>query len=369
MGSIVLLLNGGHFFRNAQMFGSPLASGGESYVNEAFTPAVFASNIIRNVSLHIGTPFMAINASVTKAILRLHDVLGIAANDPRTSAWMGQSDFAISRMDTVEDFAGNLLHGVLVIVSIADMLFQKSWRMRQHLIGYLVSLCATFVLFNLLLKWQPWHSRLHLPLFVLFVPFAAIIISQWLTRQVTYIMVLLLVGSLPWVLANQTRSIVPVFRQHKSIFAESRVEQYFQRAGRSLREPYLGVAAFVEKQNLHDIGLMLPYDPFEYQLWVLLKHGRTAMRLEHIEVKNVSSSALAPNSAKFVPEAIIRILGEKEQQRTELRMKEGVYVRAWYLDPVEVFVPEAIASALRSLSYARHRLHCVCITNPWHQRS
>jgi len=338
MGSLVLLLNSGHFLRNTHLFGSPLSSGGESYMNEVYSPRGFISNVARNISLHIGTLFTTINVAAEKMILRLHDALGIAANDPRTSAWMGDTEFKVNRMDTVEDFAGNPLHALLIIVSVAAFVFHKALRVQQNVVGYLVSACATFMLFNVLLKWQPWHSRLHLPLFVLFAPLVAIIISQWRTHLVTYIMAVLLIGSLPWVLANQTRSLVPVFKQHKSILVESRLDQYFQRAGRPLREPYLGAAAFLQERNLHDIGLILPYDPFEYQLWVILKQGRTDVRLEHIEVENVSSAAAPLDSTtQFLPEAGIRVRRGNEQPRSELRMGERLHTRMWSQDPVEVY--------------------------------
>ncbi len=341
MGSLVLLLNGGHFLRNTQLFGAPLASGEESYMNEMYTPAVFVSNVMRNVSLHMGTPFQMINIAEEEAVLWLHDALGVAANDPRSSGWMGTTEFTIREMNTFEDSAGNLFHAATIIVSIAAFMFHKSLRAKQHVVGYLVSVCVTFMLFNVLLKWQPWHSRLHLPLFVLFAPFVAIAISQWRTRLVTYIMAFLLVGSLPWVLANQTRLLVPVFKQRKSILIESRLDQYFEGNAISMKEPYLGAAAFVQERNLQDIGLMLPYDPFEYQLWVILKQGRTDVRLEHIEVKNVSSATTTLDSSrKFLPEAIIHVQRRNEQPRAELRTGERVYTRAWSMDRVEVYVLE-----------------------------
>ena len=123
-GALVLLLNAGHFWRNVQLFGTPLSAGDESYVNEVFTPSAFVSNFIRNLSLHAGTPFAGVNEAMSVAVRRLHDALGIAVNDPRTTAvndprtaaGNGRDlEFAISRIDTVEDFAGNLLHTALIL--------------------------------------------------------------------------------------------------------------------------------------------------------------------------------------------------------------------------------------------------------------
>ena len=89
-GALVLLLNAGHFWRNVQLFGTPLSAGDESYVNEVFTPSAFVSNFVRNLSLHAGTPFAGVNEAMSVAVRRLHDVLGIAVNDPRTTAWNGR---------------------------------------------------------------------------------------------------------------------------------------------------------------------------------------------------------------------------------------------------------------------------------------
>lgn len=338
---IVAILNGGHFFRNVQLFGFPLTSGGESYLNELWTPSVLVSNIIRNISLHMGTPFTVANVAIEKVILWLHGMLGIAANDPRTSAWLIDMRFSIHRMDTVEDFAGNPLHVLMISVSIAAFIFHKSLRAQQYIVGYLVSVLAMFLLFNLLLKWQPWHSRLHLPMFVLFAPFVGIVTLHWCSPHISSIMAILLVASLPWALANQTRSLVPVFKQHRSILTEDRLKQYFPKQGRPLMEPYIGATAFLRARNLRSIGLMLPYNPFEYQLWVLLKGGGSDAHLEHVEVDNVSSSATAlDTTTKFIPEAIISVHDEHDivQERTELRTGTGTYQRAWSRDQVEVYL-------------------------------
>ena len=46
------------------------------------------------------------------------------------------------------------------------------------IVGYVVAVAAAFALFMRLFKWQPWNSRLHLPLFFLFMPFVAMVVLQ-----------------------------------------------------------------------------------------------------------------------------------------------------------------------------------------------
>ncbi len=101
-----LIVNFGHFSRNMALFGRPLTvgPGQERVTNSVHTPAALASNVIRNVSLHLGTPSKAVNAKIDQAVRRVHDVLGISVDDPRTTTW---GKFQIRRMSTYEDDAGN----------------------------------------------------------------------------------------------------------------------------------------------------------------------------------------------------------------------------------------------------------------------
>ena len=64
-------LNAPQYWRNAQVFGSPLGPGGEGnfrYANDAFSPAILASNALRNLGVHAGTPWPAANAYIERAI-------------------------------------------------------------------------------------------------------------------------------------------------------------------------------------------------------------------------------------------------------------------------------------------------------------
>ena len=92
-------------------------------------------------------------------------------NDPRTSFAGGQppQQFAIGKPRYHEDLAGNFLHAALMLLAIGFMLIGpgRGGDIRR---AFALALVVGFVLFCIQLKWQPWGSRLQLPLFVLGAP-------------------------------------------------------------------------------------------------------------------------------------------------------------------------------------------------------
>ena len=176
IGLCALALNAPHYARNAALFGAPLGPGGEGnyrYANEAFRPAILISNALRNIALHLGTPSPTANARVEQAIDALHAMIGIAPDDAR-STWPG-TRFAIAVPRADEDLAPNGLHLLLMAGALAG-----AWRRRddRRLLAFAGCLIAAFVLFCLVLRWQPWHSRLHLPLFVLAAPLIGVVLER-----------------------------------------------------------------------------------------------------------------------------------------------------------------------------------------------
>jgi hypothetical protein len=58
LGGIALTINAGHLIRNQSVFGSPLGPQAEMapLLNEIHTPAAVASNVIRNLAVHLAVP-------------------------------------------------------------------------------------------------------------------------------------------------------------------------------------------------------------------------------------------------------------------------------------------------------------------------
>ncbi len=330
-----LTVNLGHYIRNGDLYGNPLGPGQEEhdgalvgYANELFTVPSVTSNVIRNLGLHVGTPFDPLNAILENGIYGLHRFLGIDPNDVRTT-WAGM-EFHVLRPSNHEDLAGNLLHLVLIALSIPFLLFQQ--RKNRDAGLYLVCLLCALVLFCLYLKWQPFHSRLHLPLFVLGSPAIGLWLSRVRARRVANLAVaILIVGATPWVVYNSSRPLVG----EKSIPSRDRIEQYFTNRP-SLYEPYVRSAQFLQHSQCQDIGLILGADDWEYPFWVLLGENDKKVRLEHVNVANISRVKYDeyPYSS-FTPCAVVVVSPDPPN---DVHIGDVTYAREWSSIPVGVFM-------------------------------
>ncbi len=120
-------------------------------------------------------------------------------------------------------------------------------------------LLVAFLLFCVVLRWQPWHSRLHLPLFVLGAPLVGVVFER-LRPALLAIGLLLLAGSSVYFLTgNKAHPLVG----RRSVFIRTWAEQRERHAGPA----YVGAARFVMSMGCADVGLALGGDDREYFLW------------------------------------------------------------------------------------------------------
>jgi hypothetical protein len=289
IGIAALSLSVPHLWRNQKTFGhvlgphlppgAPSTPGTvEYYSNETGSPAAVLSNVIRNIGMHLPTPFSPLNALDLEIVRKLHALIGIDMNDPRTS-YMGGAppdDFKIGKPRYHEDLAGNLVHTVLLILSIVIALtVPKLADTRRR--GYALALVAGFVIFCAKLKWQPWGSRLQLPLFVLGAPLIAVTISFLAPKLARTATALILVAGLPWVFFNETRSLLQRPTRQSfwntadpTVFNRSRLDLYFLNR-KELAEPYRAAAGAVDAVGCRNVGLVTGMDDWEYPFWALLK--------------------------------------------------------------------------------------------------
>ncbi|WP_337286853.1 glycosyltransferase family 39 protein [Candidatus Methylomirabilis sp.] len=297
--AVALAINAGHFTRNSRLYGvgSPMGPMAESpdgvslkYTNDTYTAATLVSNLLRNSALHFGTPFRGINAAVYTVVLQIHRRIGLDVNDPRTT-WTGEN-FRI-KFSAHEDVAGNPLHFTLFGLSL--LLVLRYGGRKAAVLG--VCLMISFVLFSLLLKWTPWHSRLHLPFFVLSAAFAAVVVTKTFhDRLISLLMIALTVVSLPYLAYNSTRPLIGA----NSVLSSKRDSQYFRNRP-ELALSYDRVAALVKESQCTHVGLMIGDDDWEYPLWVMTGASEGRILLKHIAVDNVSGRI----PSHFTPCAVI----------------------------------------------------------------
>ncbi len=341
VGGIVLVLNIGHEIRNVQVFGRPLASGDDPIANAWFTPQAFFSNAVRNLALHTGI------GRFESTVRGMHEMLGIDVNDPRTTV----DEFAIPKLLDLyqvlhEDYAGNPLHLVLILAATGALLLRRSGRANRTVLSYVVALISAFVLFCVLLRWAPHHSRIQLSMFVLSSPLAGLVLSRMSRFKAHAIISILIVGSLPWVFLNRNRPLLfEVLRvkgfvlksDFTNIFNTDRTTQMFRNRP-ELKDAYVGAASLLAARNCDRIGLSIGSDDWEYPLWKLLHIGSgSSYRVEHVDLKNVSRKK---EDLSFVPCAVVYMenpAGPKEvpNQWVTHGMR---YEKQWSMAPIHVYV-------------------------------
>ncbi len=174
-----LAMNAPHWIRTTAAVGAPLGlpekRGGFQIANHLFTPAALASNLVRNLTLHTCVPETAINSWQARRVTWLHHRLGIGDTDPRTTH-MPNMPFEI-----LSDWNGdgNNAAPVHLLLGIAMVLSFRPGKLTRRAAwpAFLVPFGQMF-LFAFLLKWQPWHVRLHIPI----VSVSAVVLAVWMPR-------------------------------------------------------------------------------------------------------------------------------------------------------------------------------------------
>ena len=204
--TIALSINVCHYARNIDLYNSPISDAPyrDMNSNEVINLSSIISNSVRNISLHIGAPSIHVNKFLETAVNHLHRLLGIDINDQRTTFLNEKFNILFSFH---EDAAGNLVHLVLILLALFLFLLMRE-QMKSLKLGYYpIALAFGFLLLCIFIKWTPWHSRYHLPLFVLCSTFVAITLSHVLWQKITNsIIIILLLLALPFVFNNYSPS-------------------------------------------------------------------------------------------------------------------------------------------------------------------
>lgn len=313
IGAIILLPQTA---RNLGLFGNVLgtAPGPElgSTMNEVLSPRIWASNVVRGIATQLATPSAQINQVIDQGVRDVHAALGIDASSP-LSTWKGARFQMVFTLH--EDSANNPVHLILIVAAILALLLGR----KTKALPLAASVVGGFLLLCIVLKWQPWNSRLELPLFMLAMPLVGVAASAFLPRAGQSVLALVLgLASLPYLLGNSSRPLIG----DRSVLLVSRMQQYFYYPGvPDASAAYLGMAQALKEARCDRIGLMLGYDDREYLNWVTVKAYQPEAVLEHILVRNASSRY----GTGFVPCGIVSTSGA---DRKTIEYEGREYLRA-----------------------------------------
>jgi len=308
----VLLVNGPQYLRNLALSGSPLgydSAQGDGFFrwrNEHPDWKSTVSNALRNASEQLGARSPRWNQAVYNAVLRAHAALGIDPQDPATT-WRW-SRYDPPRNANHEANANNRWHLAWLAAAIALAAFPG----RRRWVVYAAGLAGAILLFCFYLKWQPFLSRLELPLFVLAAPLGGMLLESlrpaWLAAPVC---LFLLSGARLPLFENWTRPL----RGPHSLWVEARDDAYFNDMGQwNNRASYLGAVGLVARSGCGTVGIDIGENQLEYPFQALMLRARPGVRFVHTGVENASARYYPPHPPRPCAVLCLDCIGNRAKQ-------------------------------------------------------
>jgi predicted membrane metal-binding protein len=222
----------------------------------------------------------------------MHTAAGLDINAPGIN--YRDIKFTTKNATTSEDSAANMIHFVLIALSAVILLFYTLKNRQPLVIALLFIVTLQMLLFCLYLKWQPWHSRLHLTFFLMWIPLLCYTFSISKTMlKVFYVATPFLFAYAILIVLHNTN------RPYTNRIAQSRYQKYFINRPAAYDE-YEAISAQIKQANYTNIGLSLGIDDWEYPLFQdCFSREMTPI---YIQIDNLSKRL--PQSA-VIPECII----------------------------------------------------------------
>jgi hypothetical protein len=287
----VILINFGHLARNAFLYGQPIEPRAE-YATEKVTLMTWMSNIIRSIAMHVPQStgetgiINTMSLSVSGWLRFVHQITGIDPEDPSVTFGTGNVFIEPVGSNTHEDFAGNTIHAILIVISLMLLIGNKisgikKWQNKPVIDLYVLTLLGGFLIFNALIKWQIYASRLQLPQFVLWCPIVAIVLFPKNWRLAWGVALITALISFNWTFQNQTRPV-----HVDALYNNFPHDQMYFLSNMSVYSEYRDITKLVADSNCQKVGLIIRRNTMEYPFWVMLRNQGFAGEIEHIQVKN-----------------------------------------------------------------------------------
>lgn len=336
---LAFIINLGLFIRNFSTFSSPLGPT-DGYTNEIITPMVTVSNIIRNTSIQIPFAddssgyFNQMSMDIHGLLSLLHQFTKLSPIDSRTSYTTDIDPFTMKPLLS-EDLAPSPWHLLLILSTIiigfiylplkigVNKIFRSGERLPLIYLS-MIAFCLAFILFSAYLKWQPWQSRLLLPIFVIWCTVIPLIL--WSDNRIHHSMVYLsiIMGLLSFTITFDNRSR-PISIDAPYI-SQPRLSLYFINQP-NLFPVYSTIASQISLKKCDRVGLIFGNDLYEYPLWRVLTNEDNRIIIQYVQVENPSKMYEDPD---YKPCALI---ANTEQKTLPALFSKQVYGDVWlYLE-------------------------------------
>ena len=217
---VTLTIGFNHYHRNFKLSGDIFGASDDHYFNKNITLKSTGVGILKNIGNHFSTP---LTSSITNQVVeKAHLMTQIPINDESYS-YKG-IHFKLNEWNHNEDEVSNIFQVVLILGVCLFMVFY--WKNRNRFLLLSTFFCLfTFGLFSIILKWQPWHMRLQVPLFILFaIPISVVLEKIKLAKITSSILILSILYCFTLALVNPNR---PLIKNQNQAKLSTRFEKYF----------------------------------------------------------------------------------------------------------------------------------------------
>lgn len=314
----------GHYSRNFVFCGVPM--GHQEGLRKEFKLHNTLSNILKVIAANLATPLPSLNNHIKEGVIYLHRISGL--NFSSTEAHYEGRPFSVDSMPFHEECAGQPLHMTAIFLSLIFIfarripIWEKTSKTDEQVISqesilklYGLSLLAGGIIYCTLTLWQPWLTRLTMPLLVLAAPLVGFAFSFLHRYILVAIVVVAFIQALPVIFLNSRKPILnrnmvktafPFLLRHSfqqnSIFELSRMENLFNFT--SLLPACRKVQRQVQTGGHTQIGLLTKDDFPEYYFWVLFQELGMPFRMEQILRATPDMPTIFP-AGVFLPTFII----------------------------------------------------------------
>ena len=152
-----------------------------------------------------------------------------------------------------------------------------------------------------MLSWEPWNTRLHIPLFYASIPVIVIGFEyKNISKIYTGLTFIVIAQAFYIILTNYSREFIHINKQNSEIgIHANRYEKYFTNRPHLFPE-YNQITNYISNHKLEKIGLIIHNDTWEYPLYTKLDEFH--VQPIHIEVSNYTTSI---HKEKTDPECIV----------------------------------------------------------------
>ena len=216
---VTLTIGFNHYYRNFKLSGDIFGASDDHYFNKNITLKSSGVGILKNIGNHFSTP---LTSSITNQVVeKVHLMTQIPINDENYN-YKG-IHFKLNEWNHNEDEVSNVFQLVLILGVCLFIIF--NWKNRNKLLWLSTLFCLfTFALFSFILKWQPWHMRLQVPLFILFaIPISIVLEKIKLEKITSSILAISILYCFVLALVNPNRPL----KNEKQAKLTTRFEKYF----------------------------------------------------------------------------------------------------------------------------------------------